>query len=107
MEIDVVKTRPELVNQGFAEAVFSVAGRKLRALITAHPGQVPVFAHDGRWHLGDASFVYPTGGAEGVGCAYRILVTGEKPQKKVTLGTDEIYPSNAMETCAKYECKQN
>jgi hypothetical protein len=25
----------------------------------------------------------------------------------VTLGTDEIYPSNAKEKCAKYECKMN
>jgi len=52
-----------------------------------------------------ASFVYPTGGAEGVDWAYRILVKGEKPPKKVTLGTDEIYPSNAKEKCAKYDCK--
>jgi len=54
-----------------------------------------------------ASFVYPTGGAEGVDWAYKILVKGEKPPKKVVLGTDEIYPSNAKEKCAKYECKMN
>jgi ribose transport system substrate-binding protein len=52
-----------------------------------------------------ASFVYPTGGAEGVDWAYKILVKGEKPPKKVTLGTDEIYPDNAKEKCAKYSCK--
>lgn len=54
-----------------------------------------------------ASFVYPTGGAEGVDWAYKILVKGEKPPKKVTLGTDEIYPANAKEQCAKFDCKMN
>jgi ribose transport system substrate-binding protein len=54
-----------------------------------------------------ASFVYPTGGAEGVDWAYKILVKGEKPPKKVTLGTDGIYPENAKEMCAKYQCKTN
>ena len=54
-----------------------------------------------------ASFVYPTGGAEAVAWAYRILSKKETPTKKVTLGTDEINPSNANEMCKKYGCTAN
>lgn len=52
-----------------------------------------------------ASFVYPTGGAEAVDWAYKILVKKDKAPKKVTLGTDEINPANVAEMCKKYGCK--
>lgn len=53
------------------------------------------------------SFVYPTGGAEGVDWAWRILTKKEKPPKKVVLGTQEINPGNAAQMCEKYGCKKN
>ncbi len=36
-----------------ADVAFDVAARKLRNLVVAHPGQVPVYTRGGRWHLGD------------------------------------------------------
>lgn len=52
-----------------------------------------------------ASFVYPNGAAEAIGWIERILKKGEKPPKKITLGTDEINTANAKEMCAKYDCE--
>jgi ribose transport system substrate-binding protein len=51
-----------------------------------------------------ASYVYPTGSAEAIEWAGKILTQGAKPPKKVVLGTTEVYPSNAMAVCKKYEC---
>lgn len=53
-----------------------------------------------------ASFVYPNGAAEAIDWASRILEKGEKPPKKITLGTDEINPQNAAMMCAKYDCEK-
>ncbi|HVO18327.1 MAG TPA: substrate-binding domain-containing protein [Anaeromyxobacter sp.] len=50
------------------------------------------------------SYVYPTGAAEAVEWAYRILTRGEVPPRKVVLGTEEITPDNARALCAKYHC---
>jgi len=52
-----------------------------------------------------ASFVYPNGAAEAMDWAHRILTKGEKPPKKITLGTVEITPQNAKEVCAQYDCE--
>ncbi len=52
-----------------------------------------------------ASFVYPNGAAEAVEWVSRILEKGEKPPKKVTLGTDEITTANAKAACEKYDCE--
>ena len=52
-----------------------------------------------------ASFVYPNGAAEAVEWVSKILEKGEKPPKKVVLGTDEITPATAKAACAKYECE--
>ncbi len=53
-----------------------------------------------------ASFVYPNGAAEAIEWASKILEKGEKPPKKITLGTDEINTKNALEMCAKYDCEK-
>jgi ribose transport system substrate-binding protein len=52
-----------------------------------------------------ASFVYPNGAAEAVDWISRILEKGEKPPKKIVLGTEEITAANAKDLCAKYECE--
>jgi ribose transport system substrate-binding protein len=52
-----------------------------------------------------ATFVYPNGAAEAIDWAHRILTKGEKPPKKITLGTDEITTANAKEACDKYDCE--
>lgn len=52
-----------------------------------------------------ASFVYPNGAAEAVDWIERILKKGEKPPKKLTLGTDEINAANAKAMCEKYACE--
>jgi len=52
-----------------------------------------------------ASFVYPNGAVEAVEWISRILEKGEKPPKKVVLGTDQITPTSAKMACAKYECE--
>jgi ribose transport system substrate-binding protein len=52
-----------------------------------------------------ASFVYPNGAAEAIEWADRILKKGDKPPKKVTLGTDEITTANAKAMCEKYDCE--
>jgi ribose transport system substrate-binding protein len=51
-----------------------------------------------------ASYVYPTGAAEAVDWAWRILLKGERPPKQVVLGTEEITPANARELCTRYAC---
>jgi ribose transport system substrate-binding protein len=52
-----------------------------------------------------ASFVYPNGASEAVEWVSKILEKGEKPPKKVVLGTDEITPATAKQACAKYDCE--
>jgi ribose transport system substrate-binding protein len=52
-----------------------------------------------------ASFVYPNGAAEAIEWVDKILKKGEKPPKKITLGTDEITPENAKALCTKYDCE--
>lgn len=54
---------------------------------------------DGR--LG-VTYVYPTGGAEAIDWATRILQKGEKPPKAVVLETEEVTKANAAELYAKY-----
>ncbi|HET6439428.1 MAG TPA: substrate-binding domain-containing protein [Anaeromyxobacter sp.] len=51
-----------------------------------------------------ASYVYPTGAFEAIEWAYQILEKGQRPPKKVVLGTEEITPANAKELCVKYGC---
>ena len=51
-----------------------------------------------------ASYVYPTGAAEAIDWASKILTQNAKPPKKVVLGTTEVYPSNAMAICKQYDC---
>jgi ribose transport system substrate-binding protein len=51
-----------------------------------------------------ASYVYPTGATEAIEWAVRILEKGERPPRKVVLGTEEITPANARALCAKYRC---
>lgn len=51
-----------------------------------------------------ASYVYPTGAAEAIDWAFKILTQNAKPPKKVVLGTVEVYPSNAAEVCKDFEC---
>ncbi len=53
-----------------------------------------------------ATFVYPNGAAEAIDWAHKILTKGEKPPKKITLGTDEITPENAKAACDKYDCEK-
>jgi ABC-type sugar transport system, periplasmic component len=57
---------------------------------------------DGR--LG-ATYVYPTGGAEAIDWAVRILEKGEKPPKSVVLPTDEVTKENADALLAKFGAK--
>jgi ribose transport system substrate-binding protein len=52
-----------------------------------------------------ASFVYPNGAAEAIDRVDRILKKGDKPPKKVTLGTDEITTANAKAMCEKHDCE--
>ena len=54
---------------------------------------------DGRLSL---TMVYPTGGAEAIQNAYKLLVLGEELEKDVTLGTEVVTPDNAEEVLAKY-----
>jgi hypothetical protein len=49
-----------------------------------------------------ASFVYPNSAAEAVDWIARILEKGEKPPKKIVLGTEEITPASVKEIGAKY-----
>lgn len=48
------------------------------------------------------TYVYPTGGAEAIDAAYRLLVKGETLEKEVILDTIEITPDNAKEMLAKF-----
>jgi ribose transport system substrate-binding protein len=49
-----------------------------------------------------ATYVYPTGGAEAIDAAYRLLVKGEKLDKEVILDTIEITKDNAEEMLKKF-----
>lgn len=53
-----------------------------------------------------ATFVYPNGAAEAIDWAHKILTKGEKPPKKITLGTVEITTANAKDACEKYDCEK-
>jgi ribose transport system substrate-binding protein len=48
------------------------------------------------------TYIYPTGGAEAIENAYRLLVKGEKLEKEVTLETTEVTIENAAEMLKKY-----
>lgn len=48
------------------------------------------------------SMVYPTGGAEAIESAYKLLVKGEKLEKEITLQSDIITPENAQELLKKF-----
>ncbi len=50
----------------------------------------------------DATFVYPTGGAEAIDYALQILLDGVEPEKEVILGTLEVLPDNAAEVMEQF-----
>ena len=50
----------------------------------------------------DATYVYPTGGAEAIDWAVRILEQGEVPPKEVVLQTEEVTDENAQQLYDKY-----
>jgi ribose transport system substrate-binding protein len=50
----------------------------------------------------DVTYVYPTGGAEAIDWAVRILEKQEKPPKAVVLETEEVTKANAAELYKKY-----
>ena len=50
----------------------------------------------------DVTYVYPTGGAEAIDWALKILTKKEKPPKAVVLETEEVTPANAAELLKKY-----
>ena len=54
---------------------------------------------EGRLNL---SMVYPTGGAEAIESAYKLLVNGEEIEKEVTLPSEVITPDTAPELLTKY-----
>ncbi len=51
------------------------------------------------------TYVYPTGGAEAIDWAVRILEKNEKPPKTLVLETDEVTKANADALLAKYGAK--
>lgn len=67
------------------------------ALPTADGGIKSVM--DGRI---DVTYVYPTGGAEAIDWAVRILEKQEKPPKEVVLETEEVTSANAAELYKKF-----
>jgi len=50
----------------------------------------------------DATYVYPTGGAEAIDFALRILAQGEQPPGQVILETEEITPANAQQVFDRF-----
>jgi ribose transport system substrate-binding protein len=50
----------------------------------------------------DVTYVYPTGGAEAIEWAVKILKGGEKPPREVVLETEEVTSANAAELYTKY-----
>lgn len=50
----------------------------------------------------DVTYVYPTGGAEAIDWAVKILEKQEKPPKEVVLETEEVTKANAAELYKKY-----
>jgi ribose transport system substrate-binding protein len=50
----------------------------------------------------DVTYVYPTGGAQAIDWAVRILEKNEKPPKAVVLETEEVTKANAAERLKKY-----
>ena len=48
------------------------------------------------------TFVYPTGGAEAIDSAYKILEQGAKVEKNITLGTTEVTKDNAADVYKQY-----
>ena len=48
------------------------------------------------------SMVYPTGGAEAIESAYKLLVEGKQLEKEITLESTIITPENAEELWNKY-----
>lgn len=50
----------------------------------------------------DVTYVYPTGGAEAIEWALKILVQGVDPPKDVVLETEEVTSANAAELLVKY-----
>jgi ribose transport system substrate-binding protein len=49
-----------------------------------------------------ATYVYPTGGAEAIDWAVKILEEKAQPPKTVVLETEEVLKANAGELYAKY-----
>ena len=48
------------------------------------------------------TYVYPTGGAQAIDWAAKILEGGEEPPKTVVLETEEVTADNAAELYTKY-----
>ena len=46
--------------------------------------------------------VYPTGGAEAIESAVKLLENGEELEKVLTLSSEVVIPENAPELLAKY-----
>lgn len=54
---------------------------------------------DGRLSM---TMIYPTGGAEAIESAYKLLVKGEELEKKIVLGTEVVIPENAKEVYKRF-----
>lgn len=50
----------------------------------------------------DATYVYPTGGAQAIDWAVKILEQGATPEKEVILETQEVTADNAREVYASF-----
>ena len=50
----------------------------------------------------DVTYIYPTGGAEAIEWAVKILKDKETPPKEVVLETEEVTSANAAEIYARY-----
>jgi ribose transport system permease protein len=86
----------------FGRHIYATGGNPVAARLSGVRGSIASVLQ-GR--LG-ASYVYPTGAAEAIDWAYRMLVKGEKPgNKKIVLGTEEITAANAKQMCEKYTCQ--
>ena len=90
-----------MVGECGGDAELDRIGRQRRAGV--EHDRAPAFESE-QGRLG-ASFVYPNGAAEAMDWVERILKKGEKPPKKITLGTDEINTANAKAMCEKYDCE--
>lgn len=103
-EVDVVYSH----NDPMAEAAIisaQNAGRDLKKILFIGIDGLPTpdggihSVKDGRLNL---TYVYPTGGAQAIDWATRILEKKEKPPKSVILSTDQVTKDNAATVLQKY-----